>query len=183
MNKEEIIIQLQKTHQQFIETVLGLDDDAFMFAWQGEKWTAGQQLLHIYQSVAPLNKFLSAKATDIKTMFGIADNPSKNYAELVESYNTALGAGVTIASNFFPKSVELAEREAIIEKLKMAVSTLTSLTAVFSEQEIEEISVPHPLLGKLTLREMLYFTIHHATHHHKMTNLSLNAYFQIDTSH
>jgi hypothetical protein len=25
--------------------------------------------------------------------------------------------------------------------------------------------LPHPLLGKLTLREMLYFTAYHADHH------------------
>jgi hypothetical protein len=27
--------------------------------------------------------------------------------------------------------------------------------------------LPHPLLGKLTLREMLYFTLYHVEHHEK----------------
>jgi len=28
--------------------------------------------------------------------------------------------------------------------------------------------LPHPLLGKVTVREMLYFTIHHVQHHHAL---------------
>jgi hypothetical protein len=33
--------------------------------------------------------------------------------------------------------------------------------------------LPHPLLGKLTLREMIYFTIYHVQHHHKLVQNQL----------
>jgi hypothetical protein len=39
----------------------------------------------------------------------------------------------------------------------------------FSEAQLDEYVLPHPILGKLTIREMLYFTIYHATHHHLAT--------------
>jgi len=37
----------------------------------------------------------------------------------------------------------------------------------YSEQDLDELILPHPLLGKLTLREMMYFTMYHVLHHHK----------------
>ena len=37
----------------------------------------------------------------------------------------------------------------------------------YSEQQLDTFILPHPLLGKVTLREMMYFTIYHAEHHLK----------------
>jgi hypothetical protein len=34
-----------------------------------------------------------------------------------------------------------------------------------NEKDLDVYILPHPLLGKVTLREMLYFTIHHNEHH------------------
>jgi hypothetical protein len=33
--------------------------------------------------------------------------------------------------------------------------------------------LPHPLLGKLTIREMLYFTVYHGEHHRLHTEQNL----------
>ncbi|NBX80802.1 MAG: DinB family protein, partial [Flavobacteriales bacterium] len=35
----------------------------------------------------------------------------------------------------------------------------------FTEDDLDKYVLPHPLLGKLTLREMLCFTIYHVKHH------------------
>jgi len=35
----------------------------------------------------------------------------------------------------------------------------------YNEANLDKYIIPHPLLGKLTLREMLFFTIHHNEHH------------------
>lgn len=44
----------------------------------------------------------------------------------------------------------------------------------YSEQELDQTILPHPLLGKITLREMLYFTIYHVEHHHHLTKNNLS---------
>ncbi|MBK7609450.1 MAG: hypothetical protein IPI18_20745 [Saprospiraceae bacterium] len=36
---------------------------------------------------------------------------------------------------------------------------------LFSEAEIDRYLIPHPLVGKITMREMFYFTVFHAGHH------------------
>jgi hypothetical protein len=39
----------------------------------------------------------------------------------------------------------------------------------WSEKNLDNTAVPHPLIGKLTLRKMLYFTIYHMKHHLKIS--------------
>ena len=39
----------------------------------------------------------------------------------------------------------------------------------FSEKDLDNYILPHPLLGKLTIREMLFFTIYHVQHHEVLT--------------
>ncbi len=38
----------------------------------------------------------------------------------------------------------------------------------WDEQNIDKYLLPHPLLGKITMREMLYFTDLHIQHHNKL---------------
>ena len=37
----------------------------------------------------------------------------------------------------------------------------------WSEDDLDLYVIPHPLMGKLTFREILYFTIYHVKHHKK----------------
>jgi hypothetical protein len=46
MNKEQIIIQLQKSYKDFTDYIMSLHEDNFMFTIN-DKWTAGQQAEHI----------------------------------------------------------------------------------------------------------------------------------------
>jgi len=43
----------------------------------------------------------------------------------------------------------------------------------FTENELDRYILPHLLLGKLTLREMLFFTIYHIEHHEKLIKRNL----------
>lgn len=43
----------------------------------------------------------------------------------------------------------------------------------FTEKELDQYVLPHPLLGKLTLREMMFFTIYHVQHHEVLTKKNL----------
>jgi hypothetical protein len=42
-----------------------------------------------------------------------------------------------------------------------------------SEEELDDIFLPHPLLGKVTLRELYLFNIYHILHHHNKTEENL----------
>ena len=49
----------------------------------------------------------------------------------------------------------------MLDYVKMIENNLTN----FTEGELDNLVLPHPLLGQLTIREMIYFTIYHVEHH------------------
>jgi hypothetical protein len=86
---------------------------------------------------------------------------------LVEKYKEKLNAGGKASGRFIPSSILFVRRKEYIGRLTKIIYKLSSQVATFTEEELDRFILPHPLLGKLTYREMLYFTIYHVQHHHK----------------
>lgn len=166
MNKQELIEKLKQNHAAFIVFVSDLNERDFTFAPDG-KWTAGQQLDHIVRGVSPLKKALSLPNFVPKLLFGKADRASMSYDDLVKTYQAKLVEGGRATGRFIPEEIGFGEREALIAKLEDLVEGLCRNVEGFSEKQLDEFVLPHPLIGKLTLREMLYFTIYHVIHHQK----------------
>jgi hypothetical protein len=98
-------------------------------------------------------------------MFGNANRPSKTYDELVEKYNSKLLIGGRASGPFVPKTISFEQKELLLEKYYKHKEKLISKITKISEEDLDKYILPHPLLGKITLREMLFFTIHHNVHH------------------
>jgi hypothetical protein len=47
----------------------------------------------------------------------------------------------------------------------------------WKDDQLDHYIAPHPLLGKLTLRELCYFTIYHAGHHLNIIKARLTEQF------
>lgn len=167
MNKEEIKKSLQENHSSFTECILSLSDSNFQLSTNG-KWTAGQQLDHLYRSVAAVKMALSLPKFIIKLIVGKANRPSKEYDVLVDKYKLKLGQGGSASGRYLPKPVEPGEKKHLADKLLRTINRICKKLDRYDEKELDFYILPHPLLGKLTLREMLYFTIYHAAHHHKL---------------
>ena len=58
-------------------------------------------------------------------------------------------------------------KEDLIQEFKMTNDKFLKKLDSFEEDDLDKYLIPHPVLGKLTIREMLYFTICHTLHHHK----------------
>jgi hypothetical protein len=166
MKTSELQQKLKESHVHFIGTVNRVADADFTKS-VNQKWTAGQQLDHIIKSVAPVNLALALPAFVLKMSFGKANRPSRTYEQLVEKYRSKLNEGGRAPGRFVPASVSISQRAALISKLEKLVASLSARVEGYSEQQLDLLILPHPLLGKLTLREMVYFTIYHAGHHEK----------------
>lgn len=108
-------------------------------------------------------------------MFGKADHPSASYDELVARYQSELAAGGTAPEPFRPDPIAFEQRDELVERLRTATAKLCSNVEKLDEDKLDTLVLPHPLLGKLTIREMLYFTIYHAEHHLRHTQQNLAA--------
>lgn len=163
MIKTELIRELQLRHQNFTDMLQTFDEQTFLFAPEG-KWSAGRQLDHLVRSVAPVGLAFRLPWLT-RLVFGKANRPSRTYDSLVEKYKSKLAAGGKASGAFVPKTVAFQEREDLCQKLQREVKKLCSSVEKMPERRLETLLLPHPLLGKLTFREMLYFTIYHVQHH------------------
>ena len=175
MDKAAIIAELNNKYNAFADYVTELPEDDFVFSLNGEKWTAGQQVEHLCKSVEPLFKGLGAPEFALKAMFGTSDHPSVSYDELVARYQAELAAGGTAPAEFRPKDIPFSRKNELVTTLTDLVAKLCSKIEKCDESKLDVLVLPHPLLGKQTFREIFFFTIYHAEHHHQHTKENLAA--------
>ncbi len=172
MKKIEIISSLQQNHQAFCDYIQSLSADDFMHQ-KKEKWTAGQQIDHIVKSVSPVALAFGLPRIAPRLLFGKSKRPSKTYEGVVEKYKLKLSKGGKASGRFVPKEVSLQQRYLLPKQVMYYTNELCKKIEKSSEEELDVYLLPHPLLGKMTFREMLYFTIYHVEHHHEITKRDL----------
>ena len=154
---------LHRVYEEFTTYLNSLQPEEFVRVPNG-KWTAGQQLDHIIKSVKPLAQILPNKAF-IKEKFGILERSGLDYNELVTTYKKALKNGGKASGKFMPSAILFEQRKQLTISLLEHIALLTQSLQAYSEEELDQMAIPHPLLGKLSIREMLYFSIYHVKHH------------------
>jgi hypothetical protein len=172
MNKEQIADLLRTNHAQFIDQVRGLSETDLCYA-PGGKWSAAQQLDHIIKSVSPVNMAMGLPKFILTWKFGTSNRPSKTYDELIEKYKVKLLEGGKASERFVPPTITVGQREKLVAQLYSLIKKLSAKTEKHSEEALDKYILPHPLLGKLTLREMLYFTAYHVQHHRDLVHKGL----------
>ncbi len=164
MNKQQIIEQMELHHAEFARLLNSLSEAEYLSAPDG-KWNAGQHLDHICRSVGPVTIAFGMPGFVSRLLFGKANRPSRSYAGLVEKYKAKLAAGGRASGRFVPGAAKWPAREKWVSRLRRLVVALNRKIEKADENQLDTLLLPHPLLGKLTLREMLYFTIYHVQHH------------------
>jgi hypothetical protein len=164
MNKAEINAALQSGHHQFANYTNGLSKADLLFSKE-DKWTAAQQVDHILKSIKPLAQGLLLPKFVVKLVWGKANRNSKTYDELIHKYLEKLKLGGKATKPFVPSEIDAATVPELNQKINQAINRLIKNLGKYTEEELDIVILPHPLLGKVTLREMMYFTIYHVQHH------------------
>jgi hypothetical protein len=164
MTKKEIIDQLESQSKALRNWFLDKPIEKMEYAPEGA-WTAGQHLLHLIKSTKPLGKGMGYPRFLLRLKFGKVKHASRSYEDTIRSYQDALDRGGKATGEYVPREVKQAEREALVNRFRDEVSVLVNQVHQWSEKNLDNTNVPHPLIGDMTLREMLYFTIYHMEHH------------------
>jgi hypothetical protein len=167
MTKSEIFERLETNHNQFISYLDSLNESDFEYAFS-DKWSAGQQLKHIVLSVKPLAQGFLLPRFLLKIVFGKANRPSKTYEGLVLKYDEKINLGGRASAAFLPKAVSFSEKDKLYRTLRNYLKSIKKSLGNYTEDDFDLMILPHPLLGKITVREMLYFTTHHVFHHQEL---------------
>ncbi|MCF8245444.1 MAG: DinB family protein [Saprospiraceae bacterium] len=132
------------------------------------KWTTGQHIIHLIQSTKPLLLGVSLPGFVLRFRFGKANRPSRDYQTIVDRYHEKLAANVGRVSPFSQNMPDTQpdEKEKLIAELTALNRKLNRKMSRFSEAQLDKLVVPHPLMGKMTLREVLLWNAYHTEHHH-----------------
>lgn len=163
-DKPEIITALHEKVDAFNQYISLLNKEQFEASPNG-KWNAGQNLDHLIRAIKPLQAAYSLPKFALAILFGKANRASRTYDELVIKYKTKLAAGGKAGKAFIPPAINFEKKDTLIKKYAAQKQKLITKIENQSEANLDKYILPHPLLGKLTLREMLYFTIYHNEHH------------------
>lgn len=162
MTLPEIETQLSQEVASVLAKSKPVEDEIF-FAPFGEKWSLALQLMHLTRSVKALNQALAAPKLLLRTQFGRPKRPSMSYDAVVARY---IKANVPTKTGFEPELPPKPSKEIIVNSFKKHHAELLKLVqGKWEEKKLDDYQVPHPLLGKMTIREMLCFMIHHLRHH------------------
>jgi hypothetical protein len=164
MDRTTINAALQKNHEALIACIHKLPAGQWNASHNG-KWSPAQQLDHILRSVGPVHMAMGLPKWFLRLAFGRPKRVARSYDALVQRYMEKLTKGGRASGRFVPPATPTHSVERMSTDLRKLVKALNKRVDSWSEQELDLILLPHPLLGKLTMREMLYFTIYHAQHH------------------
>lgn len=165
MTKDILQKQLTEHHQAFGQYLNDLSETDFTHS-KDEKWSAGQQLEHIFLSVRPLSRLLGNKS-EILERFGKAPHPSRTYNDLVSDYHQVLSRGVKAGPRFSPEPTSYDRKGDLVTELNDHIKMITDHLNDYSEDELDTLVIPHPVMGPFTMREMMMFAIYHVQHHLK----------------
>ena len=175
MDKSQILDRHEKSHDAFASFILALNEEAYDYRHLDEKWSAGEQLEHINRTVAYLARAMKVPKFLIKLKFGKSNRPSKTFDQLVAKYSKGIQKGFKAQAPFIPEILNIAERQAAVDTILKNTRRIENKIGKFSESDLDTMIVPHPALGILTFREMMYFTIHHVEDHLRQTKRNLQA--------
>lgn len=166
LHKEDTIALLNSSFDGLTTFLQQLSDHRFTVSPSG-KWSAGQHLDHLIKSQRPLYTALTAPRLLLR-WFGKPRRASLTYEELVHKYRLILASGATTPKMFSPSVIYAPQRSAQMQTWLLQQQKLAERTAAWPESDLDRYQLPHPLLGKITIREMLYLTAYHIQHHQEL---------------
>jgi len=167
--KAELISTLKDSRQRVLDWFTAIPAKDF-FAKQGEEWSSSENVDHLIRSHKPITMALRLPKITLQTLFGKPEKASMSYEELCQRYRDEIAKGAQASGRFLPNQEapnENAEnkKKELLEQLSKASAELITTAEKWKESELDQYQLPHPVVGKITVREMLYFTLYHNLRH------------------
>lgn len=169
--REEIVTELARLAVVVESVASGLDTTSF-FAPQVEdgeiRWSPAEQVRHLTKSTYPLARAFALPRFVLALRFGVRLRPPRAYDELAADYARLLETRPD-SGRYRPRpetrAPDDARRAEIMAHWRDAVSRLSRAVERWTERALDRHRLPHPLMGAISTREMLFFTLFHTSHH------------------
>lgn len=165
--KDQLTTDLNESFQSIIDWINEQPEANFNKVFISGKWTMAGHLYHLIKSTKAVTRGMTMPKLALRTMFGKSNRPERTFDEVVEKYEARLvdGSPVVPAKEFQAEPGRSFERAALINRFEGELNSFTKALSKWKEEDMSVYIMPHPAIGKCTVREFAYFTIHHTYHH------------------
>jgi hypothetical protein len=170
-SKFEVIENLRNANHKVTTYFSSLSPQQF-FDHPPEVWSPAENLQHLIQSVSPIAQALGVPSEALHKRFGISERSSRPYSEIVKLYRAELAKGAVSSEQYIPVldglglpgDPQMAQDE-ILRNWERVSEGLLDILERQSDDDLDRTQLPHPLLGQMTMRELLLWTAYHNQHH------------------
>lgn len=162
MNKDEILSTLEAGHKVIADYVSTLNETSF-FNGSDQRWSPAHHLGHL----AVTHKSVT-RGFPLKDRLPIFNKPSRSYEDMRQAYLEALKQAppALLANNPFAFKLKPEDTQtALIENFNQIAKELRDAILSWNEEDLNGKGMKHPVLGLLSVREMLEFVAIHDLHH------------------
>ena len=163
-SRQDITQGLSQNFAALIDWVRDRPDTEFDKGPEG-RWTVGQHIQHLISSAKPLNQGLRMPKLALKGMFGTNNREERDFDGLIARYKEKLAQGGQATGRYVPDAVGIDKKADLLDSLEKEGERLVKAMGKWNEDQLTKFILPHPLLGKITVREMMFFTVYHMEHH------------------
>ena len=177
-SKESLITEIDSIKAETILWFENQSEENFNKEINLGKWTMAGHLYHLIKTTKGIAKGMSMPRLALRTAFGKCNRPERTFDEQHKKYIDTLsslaasGTPVIPPDNFVPAPGRIFKKEELINRFSEEFESMKKLISKWKEKDLGIYVLPHPAMGKLTIREFIYFTIFHTKHH--LDNLKEN---------
>ncbi|MGB0978694.1 MAG: DinB family protein [Croceimicrobium sp.] len=165
MNKAEMRLKLESQHQDLMSFLKNMKEEQIHIQKDG-KWSAIQNVDHLLKSIKVVNSAVHKPSILLRSAFGKPNREARSYEGLVQRYRERLADRTADA----PKEYQAADPKeldvpTVLKEYDKEVQRFLKFVKKVKDRKLDGTLLPHPLLGKLLMREILYFMHFHTNHH------------------
>ncbi len=165
----ELLTSFQQTNREVADFFAAIPAERF-FTHPDGVWSPAENLVHLLKAVSPVARAMKLPKFVLALLFGRGKQSSRTLEQIQTTDLEKLAQGARASGGFVPQidgnpSDPRQVQQGLIQKWNEVSARVPAVLATWNDSVLDQRSLPHPILGKLTVREMLFFTLYHNTHH------------------
>lgn len=165
VTKDDILAALLSNAETIAAYFAGIPDQR-LFDGDPDHWSPAHHLMHLARSSAMVGRALRAGGLRVHPT-----SRSRPYSEVLGAAASSVAATPRATLLEMGRVVVIepgTSRSDVIADFERASADLRAAAADWSEDALDRHALRHPLIGEMTVREMLFFTVFHERHHLKL---------------
>lgn len=165
---DELVAGAEKIFSSSAEFFLSLNSEDF-FKTFNDSWSAEKNLRHLIKSTLPIYLGIKSPKFLLQLLFGKGRTASRSYTEIRQDYLSRLssGKGAGVFEPVFNSAGKPEEQKRLVNDWTELGKNYSAAFKELSDGQLDGLNMPHPILGNITVREMILFSMMHIFHHIK----------------